>query len=158
MKLEDNEKQKKRNRFIVLISPTNSIILRQSWRKRHLIIFLEYFHGFLGLGHEKNFGKTLWQSRCFGIIIGQFRPLPPILSLCEIQKIWDFQYFWANLATFFFKIRFWTKLVLEPLKMFFLTLFRSWRWFISIFDPFVSFYVFFMSKSVDFASFDATWQ
>ena len=71
-------------------------MLRQTRRKRHLIssppqkwpfffgggggvIFLEYFHEFLGLGHKKNFGKTLGKSRCFGIIIGQFRPLPAIL-------------------------------------------------------------------------------
>ena len=69
-------------------------MLHQTRRKRHLIsshplqngifffggggIFLEYFHEFLGLGHKKNFGKTLGQSRCFGIIIGQFRPLPAI--------------------------------------------------------------------------------
>ena len=64
-------------------------MLRQSWRKRHLINLpppqngpfgggggkiLEYFHEFLGLEHKKNFGKTLGQSRCFGIIIGRFRP------------------------------------------------------------------------------------
>ena len=74
-----------------------------------------YFHEFLGLEHKKNFGKTLGQSRCFGIIIGRFRPLLAILWLREIQNIWDFHYFWANLATFFFKIQFWPKLVLEPL-------------------------------------------
>ena len=65
-------------------------MLRQSWRKRHLINlsppsppkkkpffggkFFEIFHEFLGLGHKKPFGKTLGQSRCFGIIIGQFKP------------------------------------------------------------------------------------
>ena len=129
-------------------------MLRQSWRKRHLInlpppqkkwpflgggSFLKYFHEFLGLGHKKNFGKTLGQRWCFGIIIGQFRPLPAILWFGEIQKIRDFQYFWANLATFFFKIQFWTKLALEAFKMIFLTFFRSWRWFILIFDPFWSF-------------------
>ena len=32
------------------------------------VIFLEYFHEFLGLGHKKNFRKTLGQSRCFGSI------------------------------------------------------------------------------------------
>ena len=52
--------------------------------------FLKYFHEFLSLEHKKKFGTTLGQSRCFGIIIGQFRPLPAILWLCEIQKIWDF--------------------------------------------------------------------
>ena len=128
-------------------------MLRQSWRKRHLInlpppkmalfwggvSFLEYFHEFLGLGHKKIFVMTLGQSRCFEIVIGQFRPLSAILWIWEIQKIWNFQYFWANLATFFFKIRFWTKLVLESLNMVFLTFFRSWRWFISIFDSLLSF-------------------
>ena len=43
------------------------------------VSFLECFHEFLGLGHKKKFGKTLAQSQCFGIIIGQFRPLPAIL-------------------------------------------------------------------------------
>ena len=50
-------------------------MLRQTQRKRHLIssphplffgeggvIFLEYFHEFLGLGQKKTFGKTLGQS------------------------------------------------------------------------------------------------
>ena len=98
-----------------------SRMLRQSWRKRHLINlpppppkmallgggkFLEYFHEFLGLGHKKIFGMTLGQSQCFEIIIGQFRPLPAILWIWEIQKIWNFQYFWANLATFFSKYDF----------------------------------------------------
>ena len=62
------------------------IMLRQSWRKRHLINLppppkwpfwggggrkiLEYFHEFSGLGHKKIFGMTLGQSRCFEIIIG----------------------------------------------------------------------------------------
>jgi len=35
---------------------------------------LEYFHEFLGLAHKNILVKTLGQSRCFGIIIGQFRP------------------------------------------------------------------------------------
>ena len=69
-----------------------AFMLRQSWQKWHSInlpppkkkwrfffwgggvSFLEYFHEFFGLGHKKNFGKTLGQSRCFGIIIGHFRP------------------------------------------------------------------------------------
>ena len=38
------------------------------------VIFWEYFHELLGLAHKKNFEKTLGQSRCFGTIIGQFRP------------------------------------------------------------------------------------
>ena len=81
-------------------------------------------------------GKSLGQIWCFGIIIG----LPAILWLWEIQKIWGFQYFWANLVIFFFKIRLLDQIsLLEPLKMVFLTLFRSWRWFISIFNLFLSF-------------------
>jgi hypothetical protein len=61
---------------------------------------LDYFHDFLSLGHKNNFGKTLGQSQCFGIIIGQFRPLPAILWLCEIQTIWDFHYFGPNWSHF----------------------------------------------------------
>ena len=75
-------------------------------------------------------------SRNFWWVI---RPILTNLWLFEIQKIWDFQYFWANLATFFFKMRFWAKVVLEPLKMCFLRLFRSWRWCISIFYPISTF-------------------
>ena len=99
------------------------------------------------------------QSQCFGIIIGQFRPLPSILWLCEIQKICDFQFLGANLATCFFKIRFGAKLVLEPLKMVFLILFRSWKWFTSIFEllKFWVFMHFFILKFLVFANFDATY-
>ena len=84
------------------------------------------------------------------MLIGRFRPIPADLCIFEIQKIWDFQYFWANLATFFFKMRFWAKLVLELLKMFFLRFFRPaedglYQFFIH-FRPFkiLSFYAFFM--------------
>ena len=69
--------------------------------------------------------KKIWKD--FGekpmvwMIIGQFRPF---YNFVKFKKS-EIQYFWANLATFFFKIRFWAKLVLEPLKMVFLTLFRS---------------------------------
>ena len=56
--------------------------------------FLEYFHEFLGLGHKKNFGKTLGQSRCFGIIIGQFRPLPAIFVIWGNSKKC---FFWQNI-------------------------------------------------------------
>ena len=72
------------------------------------------------------------------------------LWLFEIQKVRYFQYFWANLPTFFFKMRFWAKLVLESLKMDFLRLFRSWRLemvyidFLSIFDLSKKFYAFFV--------------
>ena len=46
---------------------------------------------------------------------------------------------------FFFKMRFWAKLVLELLKMGFLRLLRSWRWFISIFYPFLT-----IKKKIEF--------
>ena len=49
-------------------------------------------------------GKTFDQAGTFDVFIGRFRPIPAILCFfVEIQKIWDFQYFWANLATFFFQ-------------------------------------------------------
>ena len=50
---------------------------------------------------------------------------------------------------FFFKMRFWAKLVLELLKMGFLRLFRSWSWFISIFERVLTFsnFEFFMHFS-----------
>ena len=124
-------------------------MLRQSWRKQHLInlpppppkkkafflggggvSFLEYFHEFWGLEHKTIFGKTLGQSRCFGIIIGQFRNFPPFYDFGKFNKSGIFSIFGQIWQLFFFKIRFWTKLVLKPLKMVFLTFFRSWRWFI----------------------------
>jgi hypothetical protein len=37
-----------------------------------------------------------------GVLWNNYRPISAILCFCEIQKIWDFQYFWANLASFFF--------------------------------------------------------
>jgi hypothetical protein len=54
----------------------------------------------LVLGQQKNFGKTLEQAGTFDVLIGRFRPF---YAFFEIQKIWDFQYFWVNLATFFFQ-------------------------------------------------------
>ena len=41
--------------------------------------FFGIFSWIFGVGTQKSFGKTLGQSRCFGIIIGQFRPLSAIL-------------------------------------------------------------------------------
>ena len=131
MELEKKWQDMLQNLFGNITKNNWSTMLRQTRRKRHLInlppppkkkkwrfwggkIF-GIFSWIFGFGTQKNFGKTLGQSRCFGIIIGRFRPLSAILWLREIQKIWDFHYFWANLATFFFKIRFWPKLVLEPL-------------------------------------------
>ena len=82
-------------------------MLRQTWRKRHLIssppqkgLFWEYFHELLGLGHKKKFWKDFGANPMFW---NNYRPLPAILWFWEIQKIWDFQYFWTNLATVFFQ-------------------------------------------------------
>ena len=122
-------------------------MLRQSWRKRHLIKsppppkkrpfflggggdFWGIFSWIFGFGTQKKFWEDFEVKAMFW---DNYRPIPAILWLCEIQKIWDFQYFWANLATLFFKIQFGAKLDPEPLKMISLTFFRSWRWFISIF-------------------------
>ena len=70
------------------------------------VIVLENFHEFLGLGHEKNFGKTLGQSRCFGIIIGQFRPLPAIFDLGKFKKSGIFSIFGQIWRLFFSKYNF----------------------------------------------------
>jgi hypothetical protein len=37
-----------------------------------------------------------------GIFERQFGRFWPICGYFEIQKIWDFQYFWTNLTAFFF--------------------------------------------------------
>ena len=87
-------------------------------------------------GPQKIFWKDFGTKPMFW---DNYRPLPAILWLCKIQKILSFSVFLGKFGNlFFFKIRFSAILVLEPLKMFFLTLFRSRRWFISIFDPFFS--------------------
>jgi hypothetical protein len=72
---------------------------------------------------KKTFGKNMELAGIFDRKFGRFLAnLWPF----EIQKIWDFLYFGANLATFFsFKMRFWAKLVLEPLKIGFLILFTG---------------------------------
>ena len=89
---------------------------------------------------------------------GWFWPISANLWLFEIQKIWDFQYFWANLANFFFKMRFWAKLVLQTLKMDFLRLFRPMIYI--HFRPFtiLSFYAFFMLKSVVYSHNHLKWK
>jgi hypothetical protein len=53
------------------------------------------------LEQTKLFGEILEQARSFGIQINHFWSILANLWFFEIQKIWDFQYFWANLATFF---------------------------------------------------------
>ena len=122
------------------------------------VSFLEYFHEFLGLGHKKIFGKTLGQSQCFGIIIGQFRPF---YEFGKFKTSGIFSIFGQIWQLLFSKYDFGPNLVLKSLKMVFLTFFRSWRWFISILIHFwafkiLSFHAFFMLKSVVFASFEAT--
>ena len=120
----------KKCQFFYKICKLFNCMLRQSWRKRYLInppppkkepfffgggvSFLEYFHKFLGLWHKKNFWNDFGAKPMFW---DNYLPIPDILWLWKIQKIW------ANFATFFFKIRFWTKLVLEPLKLFFSDIF-----------------------------------
>jgi hypothetical protein len=43
----------------------------------------------------------------------------------EIQKIWDFQYFWANLVTFvFFKTQFWANKILSFYAFFYVEICR----------------------------------
>ena len=63
--------------------------------------FLEYFHEFLGLGHKKIFGMTLGQSRCFEIIIGQFRPLRPFYEFGKFKKSGIFSIFGQIWQLFF---------------------------------------------------------
>ena len=70
-------------------------------------IFLEFFHEFLGLRHKKNFGKTLGQNQCFGIIICQFRPF---CDFSKFKKSGIFSIFGQIWQLFFFKIQFWTML------------------------------------------------
>ena len=57
----------------------------------------------MSLEQKMFIGKALDQAGTFGIQIGRFWPISANLWLFEIQKICDFQYFWANLATFFFQ-------------------------------------------------------
>jgi hypothetical protein len=71
---------------------------------------------FLVLDRQKNSGQNLKQVGTFDVLIGRFRQIPVILCFCEIQKIWDFHYFWANLVKFFFKMRFWEKIGPRTIK------------------------------------------
>ena len=52
---------------------------------------------------EQNFffGESMELAEIFDGQFGQFGPIPANLWPFEIQKICDFQCFWANLATFF---------------------------------------------------------
>jgi hypothetical protein len=67
----------------------------------------------LGFRTKKKFGKSMKLAGIFDMYVGRFLPIPAELLLFEIQKFGGFQYFWGNLATLFFKTRFWAKLVPE---------------------------------------------
>ena len=146
-----------RKKLFVLVKETFFfLMLRQSWRKRHLInlppplqngpfgggvSFWNIFRIF-GFRTQKNFWNDFGAKPMFW---NNYRPIPAtsghFMNLGNSKNL-EFSVFLGKFGNFFFKIRFWTKLVLESLNMVFLTFFRSWRWFISIFDPFLSFYNF----------------
>jgi hypothetical protein len=65
--------------------------------------FLIHLLQFLVLEQKKIFGKSMELAEIFDDQFGRFGPIPANLWPFEIQKICDFQYFWANLATFFFQ-------------------------------------------------------
>ena len=67
------------------------------------VIFLEYFHEFLGLEHKKIFGKTLGQSRCFGIIIGRFGQVSGHFVTLGNSKNVGFSVFLGKFGNFFFQ-------------------------------------------------------
>ena len=152
----------------------NMYMLRQSWQKRNLIsppptkkgLFLGegdcfgIFSWFFGFGAQNNLGKTLGQSRCFGMIISQFRPFYDFVKFKKsgvfslLEKIWQL---------FFFQITILSQIGPRTIKNGF-----SWHslgskddlyrflihfWLFKI----LSFYAFFMLKSVVFSSFDAVW-
>jgi hypothetical protein len=57
----------------------------------------------LGLGQQKEFGKTFEQAGTFDVLIGRFQIIPAILCFFEIRKIWHFQYFFGKFGNFFFQ-------------------------------------------------------
>jgi hypothetical protein len=69
------------------------------------VAFFEQFHEFLVLGKQKIL-VMIWSKpkllMCLSADSGYFRPF---YAFCEIQKIWNFEYFLANLVTFFFQMR-----------------------------------------------------
>ena len=88
--------------------------------------FFGIFSWIFGFGTQKKIWKDFGAKSMF----------------CNSKNL-GFSVFLGKFGNFFlFKIQFWTKLVLEPLKMVFLIFFKSWRWFTSIFYPFLSFYNF----------------
>ena len=106
---------------------------------------MRYFLQFFVLEQNFFFGESIELAGIFDIYVGRFWLILAHLLLFEIQKIGVFQYFWAKLATLFFKTRFWAKLVLELLKMGFLGPEDGLYQFFIHFRPFkiLSFYVFF---------------
>ena len=82
--------------------------------------FLRFFHEFLKSRNIKYFGKNLGQAGTFVVLIGRFPAISGHKSNFEISKIRDFGYFQAFLGkffTFFFKMRFSSKIVLKTLKI-----------------------------------------
>ena len=101
--------------------------------------FFGIFSWIFGFGTQKKFWKDFGAKPVFW---NNYRPIPATSGHFVIwgnSKNQGFSVFLGKFGNFFFKIQFWTKLALESLKMIFLTFFRSWRWFILIFDPFWSF-------------------
>ena len=107
--------------------PKSCFIVNNIRFKRHLIIvpppkgpflgggehFWDISFNFLsGLRTNLFFGKSIELAGISDRQFGRFGPIPANLWPFEIQKICNFQCFWANLATFFLKMRFWAKLVL----------------------------------------------
>ena len=97
----------------------------KKWPFWGVVSFLEYFHEFLGLEHKKKLDR-LWAKPMFW---DNYRPIPAtsgyFVTLGNKKKCGIFSIFGQIWQLFFFKIRLWAKLVLEPLKMVFLTFFRS---------------------------------
>ena len=98
----------------------NLLMLRQSWRKRHVInlpppplkkgllggggvSFLEYFHEFLGLGHKKTFCTNFGAKPMFW---NNYRPIPAtsghFVTLGNSKKL-GFSVFLGKFGNFFFQ-------------------------------------------------------
>ena len=144
--------------------------------KRHLIILpppqnrgvfggwgggVTFFNNFMNfwVGTTKKIGGDFEQSRCFGMGIGRFLTLPqPFYTFVNFKKSGIFSIFWANLAVFVFKMRFWAKLVPRTIKYGFFVIVWILKMvyidFLSILNllKFWVFMHFFMLKSVVFKS------
>ena len=110
---------------------------------------ISIFGGYLFLDNFIN--VWVWDTtKKFGGVFGAkpifwdgYRPIPTTFGY--FMTLWNsknlrFSVFLGKFGNFFFsKYNFGAKLVLQPLKIVVLTLFRSWKWFISIFYPFLNF-------------------